>query len=162
MRKFWFSNRLSDANDLVSGSIAQAEPMQFASQHEALTFLRQVSGDSGALRDLRHWADRRGAGNVRTDDDLLQLAAACLVAKTLLVRAPIKKQRSGSAKDEEEVVARSDRRGSGPAQVRRAAPPPEEQADIDIDQQIAALKAAAQDGTPFCEQCERAKLEAAR
>jgi hypothetical protein len=30
---------------------------------------------------------------------------------------------------------------------------------MDIEQQIASLKAAAESGAPFCEKCERARLK---
>jgi hypothetical protein len=46
-------------------------------------------------------------------------------------------------------------------QVRSPAPPPPKDFE-DEDAQIAVLRAAAKDGTPFCEQCARAALRAAK
>jgi hypothetical protein len=62
----------------------------------------------------------------------------------------------------------------GPAPSQASAPPPPLQRTVarsaaeiqkdfeDEDAQIAVLRAAAKDGTPFCEQCARAALRAAR
>jgi hypothetical protein len=65
-----------------------------------------------------------------------------------------------------------DTQGAAPSQASAPPPPPQRtaprsaaeiQKDFeDEDAQVAVLRAAAKDGTPFCEQCARAALRAAR
>src|SRR5271166_4566707 len=49
-----------------------------------------------------------------------------------------------------------------PPMIGRSPPPPPQKDFDDEDAQIAVLRAGAKDGTPFCEQCARAALRAAK
>lgn len=138
----------------------------FHDHGEALRFLRAEASDFVSLGYLRVWADRRGFGS-RLDRDLFQFAATGLVSGELTVRpvtrvilggtpGPSPSTRPSEAIPRNEAPARAASVGLRKAPTK---PPPKPANTLDVDQQVAALMAAAKSGTPFCEQCARAAKE---
>lgn len=169
MREYRFGNHFSDLTK---------SPRRFLDQNEALRFLREVASNFDTLIDLRTWASERRVA-LRPDRDLLHEAAACLVSGELIAwsltsvthgRSAPKAQKTETTTQRpmsNAPIAQSDPRDRvTPSALRKSsaepAPSPTPVAEIDVAQQVATLLAAAKDGTPFCEQCERAKREKAQ
>jgi nucleoside-diphosphate-sugar epimerase len=165
MQNYWIGDRSAGLTSYVRTSHHLDDPLQFYFFDDALRFLRQAISNSDALCSLRIWAVGRGASAPRSDRELLSHAAASLVSGELVVRPYTLKPLSGHADHTEEIesdpeeIVRRPRRRVASSRPQKAA---DSEPDINIEQQIAALRAAAKAGTPFCEQCERARLEAAR
>lgn len=145
-------------------------PINFPDRAEALRFLRVAALDFDILTDLRHWAVQRGFGPT-SDHDIIEYAAASLVIGELYVISPSFGMTGGgsatkaeSAAPVEERSRRSQARDrTTPSAFRPPRPEsssesaPESAKTTDVAQQVSALLAAAQGGTPFCEQCGQAK-----
>jgi len=151
---------------------------RFVDADEASRFLRSTFSDRDTLNDLRRWAHDRGAANWQ-DRTLLQYASGRLVSGELRVTGEARRLSGGGSQSADPATASEARdqparnsTGPGarvtPSMMRTPQSEPEPQAPqappapkADIAKQIATLLAAAQNGTPFCEQCEKAKSEAA-
>jgi len=138
------------------------ESFRFSSPADAATFLRGLAGDSGSMTILRRVA--HDAGLIKTvgfgHPEIVDLVARELVRKRLTVIAqyyvPITTDQSqGEAKPATRSAA-----PSGPGS-KMAEEDPDTFGDPDAEAQAAALRAAAANGTPFCEECERRKQQAA-
>ena len=167
MRKYFFGD---SSRSLVSARLS------FSSQSEAINFIRFEASDSDTLRELRRWASRRSV-SIRSDKQLYEYVASCLVSGQLEVKTLERAESAGQGGGGVVGVAGSGKSASRPVRAHRspddkdepikvrprqvAPPEPKAQpkAKIDVDQQVAALKAAAISGAPFCEQCERSRLE---
>jgi hypothetical protein len=110
--------------------------------------VRIVDEVYAALRGADRALRRRGADAVRRE---LELAAYSGVLRVARVEHAAYTYEAG------EVPASAPPAPAPPPPVLEA-PPAEPELGLDIEAQIAALKAAAADGTPFCEECERARL----
>ena len=133
--------------------------LRFREREEALRFLRGAVSDDSVMRHLRRWADGRGHA-VTGERDIVERAAAALLTGALRARrvpvAPV-----GGPGTDDGTPARPSEVVS-PTLFERDAPPPpdsspapQRQTAIDVAQQVKALLAAAKNGSPFCEQCER-------
>ena len=157
MREYIFVDRFAGLNKSAR---------RFSDHDDALRFLRELATDFDALAELRIWASNRGSVP-RTDRELLEHAAVCLVSgelvmmakatqKALATQAPkVRELRERQPRRSTAQVQEEPRESTTPSAIRApsSAPAP------DVAQQVAVLLAAAQSGTPFCEQCEKAKLE---
>jgi hypothetical protein len=177
MRNYRFSDRVIGANTWSC---------HFWDRYEALLFLRRMTTDFDTLHDLRIWASKRGTGP-RSDRDLMEFAATCLVSGELVVGSLSRLDSGGLVRP----VTGADKSGGGVSEQR---PRPTETYDprnesgerttpsafrqprqellpevmpvsalaVDVARQVVTLLSAARDGTPFCEQCEQARHEQRR
>lgn len=134
---------------------------EFPDRGAALAFLQQFrtkTGDMGRLRDIAARFEGASAVGRLSDDELLQVLAALLFAGRVSVAAIHRRHQSlgqGGAAPAAPPPRRSAAAAASPAPT---APPPEPEPSDDIaEAQVAALQSAAAIGTPFCEECERAK-----
>ena len=152
--------------------------MRFSDNYSALLFLRNVQyggGDISALRNILK-AEQDGSVLHQIDDHgVLEKLSRMLCSGRIKLYEPSStgtklRESARSANDQKE-------RSSGSGAVRspdpkprrepRPMPPPKQRPvprpkpvpAINIKQQVAVLLAAATDGTPFCEQCEKARGE---
>jgi hypothetical protein len=119
---------------------------------------------------LRQLLAQRGARYLVSDDDVLREAAAKIMTERLFLIHP-EREPAGIALVEDapppaEVSKRPAVRPPAPlppprkqqtAQAVEAAPEPELTALLAQDVQAASMEQAAQNGTPFCAVCERAR-----
>ena len=164
MRKYRFSSRFQDS---------AGEVLRFHDRGDALRFLRKLAPDFDMLSELRRWGND-SIHKPRSDKSLLHFASASLVSGELTVWYLDRVTRGGgggtpadTAKPEVPARAqRNPRERVTPSAMREPPQEPWTQSaavpvpEVDVAQQVATLLAAAQNGTPFCEQCERAKREA--
>lgn len=155
----------------MHGDRVTSKWQRFYDTDEASSFLRIATSDFDTLNDLRRWAWDQGFA-LRQDVDLLKYASACLVSDDLRVaRYPLEYRTAYGGPPEAEPPAEQSRTSSAeratPSTFRpqKSEPPPQttpSRSAVDVDQQIATLLAAAQNGAPFCEQCEKANSGAAK
>ena len=148
---------------------------RFTDAEGATRFLQSVTSDFDTINNLRRWAADHGS-SFRQHRDLIRHAAAHLVSGELrvphseaLVRSNYLGSSSVNMSELPERTPKTPGERTTPSSFHKpesASSPNASQAsvqpNIDVAKQIAILLAAAQSGTPFCEQCEKAKLESAK
>jgi hypothetical protein len=137
-----------------------AERIAFRNPLAARSFLARLVAE-GHSRALHRLAADRFPASQRDDAMVLDGLAALLASGHLRIAAsPFDRLTSWDIEEREEPVV----------EARRPTPPPEEERPVEealppepVDQvvQANALKRAAKQGAPFCEECERAKRAAA-
>lgn len=148
--------------------------LPFANTQVALQFLRGYRQNRALLDWLRYWAVDEGLDVRRlSDEELIEQASWALARGRLcIVGLERPKHVAGAAGQSSATTAgqeTAERPRAQPLFVNLDAPPPPpppappaapQAPEIDVGQQVAALLAAAEAGTPFCEEC--AKAAAAR
>lgn len=129
----------------------------------ALNVLRQCAGDHFAMQMLRRLVTEPLHADVNQLNDvaIVELAASLVCGSRLRLAGPIPRRLEGLP-----AVVAPAAAAPAPAPPRAASPPsrsaPAEAAEpsfrLDLDAALLAamLRGAAQDGTPFCEECARA------
>ncbi|MFT6605714.1 MAG: hypothetical protein ACJA2X_000890 [Halocynthiibacter sp.] len=151
------------------------EAIRFSDQYSALSFLRnaRLGGTNMSIfRDMLRSAQTDALLHQFDDHNILERLSRLLCSGGICLyedgieNSPLaaheqRPRMSGS-------VAGPAPEPAAPRREPRAAPPPPPrpepapkaiEPDMDIEQQIASLKAAAESGAPFCEKCERARLK---
>jgi hypothetical protein len=132
---------------------------RFGDAEHALQFLGQFKSDAVAMGDLRRLLGERDwlADPGRLTDDQVLAAIARLLGSGELVAALEWKPRISAPQ-------LPDSEPEAPAPSREPSQQQEQETDTfgaghDGAQQAAALRAAAEAGVPFCEECERARAQ---
>jgi hypothetical protein len=121
----------------------------------ARRLLTSPAARSTRMRELRSLLTARSASSAvsrMTDAEVVDLLAANIASRRLLVYAEVVRRETRGYRAEEkldEVL--------GPMAVEQAEEPAAEH--LDVPEQVAVMQAAARDGVPFCEECEKARLE---
>ena len=131
---------------------------EFRDRDLALQFLGRFRNDAAAMAELRRLvAEKSWETDVSrlTDDQVLGQIAALITSGVLLVGYEWERAWGRAAPEEEEAPAQA---AAGPARRERAA---EEEGSTfagghDGSGQAQVLRSAAESGTPFCEECQRA------
>jgi hypothetical protein len=136
------------------------QDLTFSGTTEAIAFLRRLGGDSLTGRLLRDVAQSVGVTNPADYDDtaIVELVARELVRKRLIVLARYRMPQSANSEQGAEKPAARPAPTPGPS-PKALDPDPDTFPDPEVDQQVGALMAAARDGVPFCEECERAQRQ---
>lgn len=144
--------------------------LKFTDQTNALIFLRRVAfggRNTQVFRQVLH-AENVGAVLHQLDDHrVLEHLARMLCTGQIKVHevGARKREVGGGASGQQAEFDRKPRKEPRPMPQpkrpveRPAAPPAHPKQPINIEAQVASLKAAAISGAPFCEKCERARLE---
>ena len=135
---------------------------EFRDRNLALQFLGRFRNDAAAMAEMRRLvAERAWDTDVSrlTDDQVLDQIAALITSGVLLVGYEWERAWGKAAPEEEEAPAQA---ATGPARSKRTA---EEESSTfgdahDGSAQASELRSAAESGTPFCEECERARQAA--
>jgi hypothetical protein len=169
---------LSDHPDRLELSIFRARgafgTVAHGSAQEVYRYIKARTSRIGATGELRELLAKQGAGNLRTDDDVLREAASQVMLGRLFLllgdQRPAMSPGAGIAEPPEAPPPPPKRPGMSPppplppprkpAVTEAPAQEPEITAALAQDVQAAALEQAAQDGTPFCEVCAKAAAEA--
>jgi hypothetical protein len=159
----------SSGADEFPGLSGEGRPLRFRDARTALLFLRDVvAADRDALANLRRLLGRRRvpAWTLRLDaDGVLAALAARLASSELTIRVLTAPRTNYHFPDPVVVSVPAPRPipRPAPAQPRIEPPPPAPQAEFEnVEAQVVALREAAHSGAPFCEECEKARLEAAQ
>jgi hypothetical protein len=164
---------------------AQPKALRFGTLPEALRFVRDlVARDAGRLHHLRRAVQAR---DLASDDEVIEALARALVTARLIVHEqpeprPVIHHRRAEVVEERGVLAAEEIDFIDGA-IEAAAPPDELEPSIagqmepdelepylgeeplpqrEVDFRVAqagVLREAAQNGAPFCEECEKAKQE---
>ena len=141
-------------------------PIYFLDKVDALAFLRRLFMNAWDRSELRSLLSKvEGAVKVEglTDGEVMDLLADCLVSGRIWAVRVRLLRRSRSTRPREYMtpleVSRAERKPPPPAQPKKEEekPPPPPTAEPEVSPEIAeaqsaALKQAAESGTPFCEQ----------
>ena len=152
--------------------------MRFSDHSSALAFLRKVQRSGVNISVFRNVlkAEQDGTAlHLIGDHQVLEQLSRMLCSGRIKLHEPgsIGTEHAEAADSTSERRERPSGSGAGrrpeptlrreprpmPPPKPRSAPVRKPSPAIDIDQQIAILRAAAIDGTPFCEQCERSRIE---
>ncbi|CAN7329748.1 hypothetical protein LJR289_001770 [Pseudoduganella sp. LjRoot289] len=152
-----------------------AGSVQHANANDVYRYLKASNGRASAPDDLRELLGRNSTRALRSDEDLWREAAAqVMMGQLFLIQQQTRSQAGGAAVDAAEgpVAERPKRPGVSPppplppprkpAVTEAPQPEPELTALLEQDVQAAALEQAAENGTPFCEVCEKAKAARAQ
>jgi hypothetical protein len=166
---------LSDHPDRLELSIFRARgaygTVVHGSAHEVFRYIKARTSRSGAAAELRELLARQDAPILRSDDEVLrEVASQVMLGRLFLLLGEQRKAVSPGTGDPDAPPAPADRPkrpGVSPpppmppprkaAATEAPAPETEVTAALAQDVQAAALEAAARDGTPFCEVCEKAR-----
>lgn len=138
-------------------------------EFDARIFLGRHITDPSLMAWLRRWGhEKRNLSPVQmTDYGVIEEAAKALVTGELFtcpIDRPDARRLSYGVEvraPEKEDAPKPRRRSPGPSAPKpKKSGSQEEPLDLDIEAQVEALRAAAKDGAPFCEQCTRAALKA--
>lgn len=157
-KRYWISR-------VPAARAARARRLTFRDERAALLFLRQlvaVDGE-GYARVRRLLREQRFATRaLRFDDDsVLHTLAAHIASSELLVHATDEPLVRYHFPEPVEEAA------PAPIEVAAVAPEPEPPPPVtpaefeDVEAQVAALRQAAEEGMPFCEECQKAREQAA-
>lgn len=131
----------------------------------ARSWLARAAADAGAVRSLRRLVAERAAlpGYGLDDGAVVDLVAAWVTAGTLrLTVLPYEPLASWGDADEEEALAPAPIAAAAPAEAAPSEEPPTFGPDADAAVIAALMREAAAHGIPFCEECTRRNLRAAR
>jgi hypothetical protein len=142
--------------DAPAGRAPAATRVRFADRQAALRFLRGVvAGDPAGLRALRRTL---AALPAQSDSDVLEALAAALASSRLRVYARPRVRPVFARRDPIEAPVEPVFDPPPVAPVSVEAPPPELPPEfLEPATQAQALREAAADGVPFCEECEKAR-----
>ncbi|MFK7751915.1 MAG: hypothetical protein AB8B51_05150 [Sedimentitalea sp.] len=161
---------------IVSRHSPRAGATRFRDREAASRFLLIAAREPGNMRHFRGVAQTEKSGALRANDaDVIAHLAARLADGALRLEGKRRQKKEVSAAlvsadgdaTEVEYEPATARPRTSPASVERQEKPmlirpraepaaqPPVVVDVDVSMQIAALIAAARNGTPFCEQCEK-------
>jgi hypothetical protein len=137
--------------------------LAFATRAEARACLARLGTRPEDVRCLRHMLAYRLAAPVsRLDDfEVLDQLAHLLAAGQLRLAALPRENlaaRDGAAEQKPALPPPNAARRAAPEEVQRPVEPPTFSDALDAELLAAAMKEAARQGVPFCEECEKAKL----
>lgn len=145
--------------------------MEFSSVPRAMDFLRKLGADALARNELRKIALSCGKDNLSRsqNEEVYHCVARMLVDRRLRVVERLGHSRKtlssgGNSEAVRTALEQSERRAQRPSSSDSRRPEPEPDTfpfTVLMDELAATLISAAKDGTPFCEQCERARRAAA-
>lgn len=136
-------------------------PLQFQGHDAAVRWLQGTGNSPSAMADLRRALASAGGDfglSRATDREVISRLASLIVSHRVQVcgaavpapDAPLDPPPSPYAE------------GPAPEAVAQPAPPPQEEPELDVAAIVAGMVAAAAQGIPFCEECERAREQQAQ
>lgn len=131
----------------------------FREEDAAVRFLRKFLGDENARHVLRGLAEEFDSGTAAnlTDEQVLRKVAFKLVSGRKVVVFT-----GDTIKAQPVLAVEPETEAPPPAQTKPARAPKEssDTSGMDDEAQTDTLKRAAEEGAPFCEECEKARQEA--
>lgn len=140
---------------------------QITGYESAVQTLGQARGDIVVMSDLRAFLTRHAAGGGQglfSDDETVIRAISKKVSSGDLVMLTRSGQLLNKLPKARPAPPPSSQTRGAPKTTPRpgastAAPEPNAMSDLDAANQAATLEGAAEDGVPFCEECEKARKE---
>jgi hypothetical protein len=146
----------------VPGESGVYSHLKFHSPSDVYLRLKTYQFDPRSMINMRQVLDEVGAYNVKqlSDDAVIQEVANRVDARWIAIAAELILPNPTLLETEEPDAPAPAPMAARPAPAPEPRPEPEPEAPIDQDAQAEALVVAAENGTPFCEECEATRAAA--